>query len=166
MLGESPQSASEPLFELSELIAQEEKYQFDCFTQKNVRRMGEIMLSICDEYSMDFAIAIYLNGITVFKYLPEGTKRTHDIWLEKKINTVMTMGWSTMRTWAFFDQLGNKRKPEVIPSGEIVFCGGGFPINVKGAGVIGVLAASGPGDQNDHEFLIEALKRYFEEQSR
>lgn len=163
MLGQMPQSSTEPLFELEDVIRQEETYQFDSFTQKDVRRLAEIMFQICDEYQMNFAFAVYLNGITVFKHLPDGTAKCHDLWLQKKINTVMIMTWSTMRLWALGHKLGQVRKQEFLPSDELVQCGGGFPIYVKGAGVIGALAASGPGDQNDHEFCIEVLKRYLAE---
>ena len=161
MLGKSEQSATEPLFTLEEVIRQEKVCQLDHFTQKDVRKMAEITMSICDEYQMNFAVQIYLNGVTVYKYLPEGTGKLHEIWLQKKIETVLMMGgMSTMRIWAMGHEMGQVRKQDFYPSDNIVQCGGGFPIHVKGVGVIGVLAASGPGDQNDHEFCIEAFRRF------
>lgn len=163
MLGKTKQNPLEPGFPLEELIAQEETYVFDQFTQGDAKRLGEIMFSICDEFQMAFGFEICLNGMIVFKYMPEGSGRMNDVWMEKKLNTVLLTGWSTMRLWALQESIGIKRNPTLVPESEYVVCGGGFPIRVKGAGVIGALICSGPGDQNDHEFLIEALKRFFGE---
>ena len=163
MLGKSEQNPNEPLFTFDEVLAQEEAYTLDHFTQKDVRRMAEIMFGICDEYQMSFAFSIYLNGVTVFQYLPEGTGKCHAEWMRKKINTVLTMNMSTMRLWALAEMLGKKRVASFLPVEDIVECGGGFPIKVDGAGIIGAIACSGPGDQNDHEFCVEVLKRYKDE---
>ena len=55
MLGKSEQNPNEPLFTFDEVLAQEEAYTLDHFTQKDVRRMAEIMFGVCDEYQMSFA---------------------------------------------------------------------------------------------------------------
>ena len=161
MLGKTPQNPASPGFELQDLIAQEEQYVFDSFTQEDARKLGQIMFDICDEYKMSFAFEIFLNNMIVFKYMPEGSGKLNDTWMEKKINTVMLTGWSTMRLWAMQEMIGKKRDIDLLPSGEYAMCGGGFPIRIKGAGLVGALICSGPGDQNDHEFCIEALKRFF-----
>ena len=76
---------------------------------------------------------------------------------------MLTMNMSTMRLWALAEMLGKKRVASFLPAEDIVECGGGFPIKVDGAGIIGAIACSGPGDQNDHEFCVEVLKRYKDE---
>jgi uncharacterized protein (UPF0303 family) len=119
------------------------------------------MLDICRDYSFSFGCEVYLNGMTVFKSMPEGTGRLNDAWMKRKIETVLLTGWSTMRLWAFHEMVGVKRDTSLVPNQEYVNCGGGFPIRVKGAGVIGAIACSGPGDQMDHEFCIEAMERFF-----
>ena len=166
MLGKTKQSPTEPGFALEDLILQEEKYVFDHFTQSDAGRLGRIMFEVCDEFQMDFAFEIYLNGMIVFKYLPEGSGKLNDVWMDKKIATVMLTGWSTMRVWAMQESIGRKRTVSLLPEENYVMCGGGFPIRVRGAGVTGALVCSGPGDQNDHEFCIEALERYFREERK
>ena len=163
MFGERENNPAAPGFELPELIEQEEKYVFDSFTQSDALRLGSIMQDICRDYDVSFGCEIYLNGVTVFKSMPEGTGRLNDAWMKRKIDTVLMTGWSTMRLWAFNEMIGVKRVPSIVPTTDYVTCGGGFPIKVKGAGVIGAIASSGPGDQIDHEFCIEALERFFNE---
>jgi uncharacterized protein (UPF0303 family) len=161
MLGQREQNPAAPGFELPELIEQEERFVFDHFTQSDALRLGRIMLDICEEYDVSFGCEIYLNGMTVFKSMPEGTGRMNDAWMKRKIDTVLLTGWSTMRLWAFHEMIGSKRAASIVPVSEYVTCGGGFPVKVRGAGIIGAIACSGPGDQIDHEFCIEALERYF-----
>lgn len=160
MFGEREQNPMAPGFELPELIEQEEKFIFDHFTNDDALKLGKIMQDICADYDVSFGCEVFLNGITIFKSMPEGTGRLNDGWMKRKIETVLLTGWSTMRLWAFNEMIGIKRNPSIVPVTDYVTCGGGFPINVKGAGVIGAIAASGPGDQIDHEFCIEALERF------
>ena len=160
MLGKMKQSPVDPLFTIEEITAQEEELVLDSFTQKDVKALGDIMHQINEDYQMAFAFEIYINGLVAYKYLPEGTGMINDLWMEKKVRTVMTMNYSTMRYWIVTESIGGKRNPDLYPTEPIVMCGGGFPIHVKSAGVIGAIACSGPGDQNDHLFCVEALRRF------
>ena len=44
-----------------------------------------------------------------------------------------------------------------IDSADYVLAGGGFPVTVKGAGVIGVIAVSGLPEREDHGVVVDAL---------
>jgi len=160
MLGKTEQNPAAPGFELLDLMAQEELYTFDSFTQSDALRLGKLMLAVSEEYGLTSGVEIVLNDMTVFKQMPEGTSRLNDAWMNKKVQTVLLTGWSTMRLWAMHEMIGQKRAGNMLPNEDYVMCGGGFPIRVKGAGVIGAIACSGPGDQNEHELIIEALKRF------
>ena len=43
---------------------------------------------------------------------------------------------------------------------EYVACGGGFPIRVAGAGVIGSIIVSGLDHMADHEFAVACISQY------
>ena len=160
MFDKMKQSPTDPLFTMEEVTAQEEELMLDSFTRKDVKRLGDIMHEINREYGVAFAFEIYVNELTAYKFLPEGTGKINDLWMEKKVRTVMTLGYSTMHYWIFTESIGGKRKPDFYPSEDVVMCGGGFPLHVRGAGIIGAIACSGPGDQNDHLFCLEALRRF------
>ena len=155
------QSPEEPLRELEDLVAQEEKFRFDSFSSADAIRLAKIMMENEAQIGRPVAMSIFLNGCTVFQYLPEGTGKLNELWMKKKIATVMAMRWSTMRFWAWQEKAaGLKRNPEIFPVGEIVPCGGGFPITVKGCGVVGVIAVSALGDQMEHDFIIDSLEQF------
>ena len=154
------QNAAESMKNLDELIAQEEKYVFDSFSPGDAIALAKLMMENEKEWGASVAFCIYLNGYTVFQYLPEGTGKLNETWFKKKIATVMTLGWSTMRFWAWQERMGMQRVPELVPAADVVPCGGGFPIRVKGCGVIGVIVVSGPGDQIEHDFIIDSLERF------
>ena len=42
-----------------------------------------------------------------------------------------------------------------LDSADYVLAGGGFPVTVKGAGVIGVIAVSGLPEREDHGVVVE-----------
>ena len=46
---------------------------------------------------------------------------------------------------------------EGLDIAEYVLAGGGFPVTVKGAGVIGVIAVSGLPEREDHNVVVDAL---------
>ena len=79
--------------------------------------------------------------------------------MQKKKNTVRLINKSTMRLWTDMAAFGFKRPAEMTPSGELVFCGGGFPILLKDGSQIGVIAVSGPaGDEYEHGIVVRALE--------
>ena len=55
----------------------------------------------------------------------------------------------------------------IVPVGEgldpadYVLAGGGFPVAVKGAGVIGAICVSGLPERQDHEVIVAALCKHF-----
>lgn len=146
---------------LDEIIEQEKKYQFEHFTQNDAMRLADIMMQEAKKCGGPACFAIYLNQCIVFQYLPEGTGPLNEKWMKRKIDTVMTLRWSTMHFWCWQEKYpGIQRTGELYPEGEIFPCGGGFPINVKSSGVVGAIAVSGLGDQQEHEFILECLEKY------
>jgi uncharacterized protein (UPF0303 family) len=43
---------------------------------------------------------------------------------------------------------------------EYACCGGGFPLTVKNAGVIGTICVSGLPHMEDHKLIVDSLKQY------
>jgi uncharacterized protein (UPF0303 family) len=87
-----------------------------------------------------------------------GSTATNANWARRKRNVVKLLHKSTYRL-----VLEKNRQDRTFPPGEgldpadYVLAGGGFPITVKGVGVIGVIAVSGLPEREDHAVVVEAL---------
>ncbi len=154
------QNPLDPIVSAEEIQTEAEKFLFDSFTRKDALELGMIMQEKQKELNMAFSVMIKLNGLVVFQYLPEGTGGLNLAWMEKKIKTVELMRCSTMSLWVAMHAKGVKRTgtvSDILPPSDIVLCGGGFPIKLKNGEIVGAVATSGPGDQNDHFFGIECF---------
>lgn len=155
------QNPLDPMVSAEEIQAEAERFLFDSFTRKDALELGMIMQEKQKGLNMAFSVMIKFNGLVVFQYLPEGTGGLNLAWMEKKIRTVEMMNCSTMALWVGMNARGIKRDPtELLPISELVMCGGGFPIRLKSGEVVGAVAVSGPGDQNDHFFCVECFDEF------
>lgn len=151
-------------FTPEELAAHEEELRFESFSAADAMKLGEIFLKLQKEDGNNVGVRIVLNGFELFRYMPEGTGSYNSAWMDKKISTVQLMGKSTLRLWTEMDLRGVKRAPGMLPTSDIVFCGGGFPIMLKNGTVIGAIAVSGPaGDEYEHGIVVRALRKFFAE---
>ncbi|PBB97875.1 heme-degrading domain-containing protein [Mesorhizobium sp. WSM3862] len=87
-----------------------------------------------------------------------GSNASNPDWARRKINVVKRYLTSTYR------MVLEQRRPdrtfkvgEALDIADYVLAGGGFPVAVKGAGVIGVIAVSGLPEREDHGVVVDAL---------
>lgn len=87
-----------------------------------------------------------------------GSNASNPDWARRKINVVKRFLRSTYRM-----VLEQQRPDRAFKLGEglditdYVLAGGGFPVTVKGAGVIGVIAVSGLPEREDHGVVVDAI---------
>ncbi|MBZ9984864.1 MULTISPECIES: heme-degrading domain-containing protein [unclassified Mesorhizobium] len=87
-----------------------------------------------------------------------GSNASNPDWARRKINVVKRFLKSTYRM-----VLEQQRPDRTFKIGEgldiadYVLAGGGFPVTVKGVGVIGVIAVSGLPERQDHGVVVDAL---------
>lgn len=90
-----------------------------------------------------------------------GSNASNPDWARRKVNVVRRYLRSTYR--AVLEHQSPDRRFKVgegLDASEYVLAGGGFPVTVKGAGVIGVIAVSGLPERDDHGVVVEALCRH------
>ena len=79
-------------------------------------------------------------------------------WARRKRNVVQTFLKSTYRMVLEQQRPDRTFKPgSGIDNADYVLAGGGFPVTVKGAGVIGVIAVSGLPEREDHGIVVATL---------
>ncbi|MDP2782073.1 heme-degrading domain-containing protein [Devosia sp.] len=85
-----------------------------------------------------------------------GTSADNAEWVRRKINTVRRFQRASYRM-----VLERGEAPFSLQSGadpaDYVIAGGGFPIRVKGAGIVGCLTISGLPGRSDHGVAVAAL---------
>lgn len=87
-----------------------------------------------------------------------GTTGDNQHWVRRKVNVVRQMMKSSYRVVQ-----ENKSEVDYFPprrgldNAEFVLAGGGFPIKVKGAGMIGCITVSGLHERDDHGLVVDAI---------
>ncbi len=148
--------------ELNALKTQEEKFQFSHFTAQDIWKLGTQMAETAMRRSLPIAISIRLfSGVTAFQFCCEGANLHNEIWMDRKERTVREMEMSSLRMYTEFALDGVSMEEKLMDRYEYACCGGGFPIRLRNAGVIGVIIVSGLPHKDDHAFIVEALDEYF-----
>ena len=79
-------------------------------------------------------------------------------WARRKRNVVQRFHRSTYRMVLEQQRPDRTFRPgSGIDSADYVLAGGGFPVAVRGAGVIGVIAVSGLPERDDHGIIVATL---------
>ena len=131
---------------ISMCAEQEEKFQFEHFSREDAQPV---------------AVEITVNGLVVFRYFAEGAKPDSELWLARKRNAVDLMETSSLRFFAELEDAGETFADRKLDPNEYA-AGGGFPIRLRGTGVIGSICVSGyPDHVDDHQLIINTLAEYF-----
>ncbi|GHV58195.1 UPF0303 protein [Spirochaetia bacterium] len=143
------------------LKKQEELLQFNHFNRQDAWRLGKELVAISQNEGVGLSLSIRLrDGLILFQYLPEGTNQNNESWMTRKFNAVRMFETSSL-----FNGLRLKKNNQTFESRGYdprLFApsGGGFPIRIRGTGVIGAIVTSGGPHLQDHDILIEGLIRH------
>lgn len=144
-------------------LEEEKKYQFACFSHEDAFHMGLELLKYSQERKEVVAIEIRINQVSVFKYLPDGTGRFHEMWLKRKSNMVDVMEMSTLRAYAQLEENQEDMiKDWILDPKDYAACGGGFPIRLRGGSIVGTICVSGLPHLRDHAILIGGISRFLD----
>lgn len=148
---------------LEQCIYEEEMLQFEHFSHKDALDLGMKLLEHSDlQAAGPVAIEIVLNGLTVFRYFPDGTSLYNEIWLKWKRNTVNMKQTSSLRVFAELEKSGENLEDWHLDPKEFAACGGGFPIRIRNSGIVGFIGVSGLPHLKDHKIIIDALQDYLD----
>ena len=139
---------------------EEQELVFSSFTQDDAIRLGMMLVENGKKCDCPTAYEIVLNGMVVFRAFPNGTTPNNELWLKRKRNVVELMRKSSLRCFAEMERDGVSFSDMKLNDNDYA-AGGGFPIQVKGAGVIGCILVSGfPDHMDDHRLLISTVREY------
>jgi uncharacterized protein (UPF0303 family) len=146
---------------LAELEQQEKDIQLTSFNHEIALQVGLAIIEEVKRRGKSVTIHIERNNRVLFHYAMEGTTPDNDEWLRRKCNVVQRFEMSSYR-------MSNKLKGregnlETIYQAALrdhAAAGGGFPIIIKNVGVVGAVAISGLPDSEDHEIVVETLRKF------
>lgn len=107
------------------------------------------------------AVEIRAGDRPLFYVALEGTTADNQHWLRRKANLVQRVFKSSYRVVLEHkgpdDFFGPRRG---LDNADFVLAGGGFPIRVKNAGMIGSICVSGLHEREDHRLVVDALAEH------
>ena len=141
-------------------LCEENLLQFDRFNQNDALKLGIMLSEKAQKYDKAVAIEININGLTVFRFFPNGTNRNNEMWLTAKRNTVDLLGISSLHLFAELLEMGETLNDKRMDEKQYAQFGGGFPLIVRGTSVIGSICVSGLMHLDDHQVIVDALTEY------
>jgi len=153
--------------DLRETIArveeEERRLQFSTFSDEDAFTLGTQMRTLALARGHAIVIDIARGEQRLFHTALPGTSAHNGRWIERKKRTVREWACSSYAVGLRFPLLDAPHTLETAPwmdprsySGS----GGGFPIVVVGAGLVGTVAVSGLRHDLDHDFIVDALERF------
>lgn len=144
--------------DLARIALQEERLQFESFGPDAAWLLGCRMREMALAAGHRIAIEIRLHGFPLFYSALPGTSPDNADWLRRKRNVVERFHKSSYAVGLSMDKRGMTLEQRYgIPLADYVGAGGGFPIRLRGTGVVGFIGVSGLAQREDHNFIVEVL---------
>ncbi len=140
------------------IIRQENILKFDKMQESDAWALGSLMRGLAQSRKLPFVIDIRIGARPLYYTALEGTSADNYDWVKRKVRTVQRFEKSSYRV----NREHEKRNivftaMRGINPMKYALAGGGFPINIKGTGVVGSVTVSGIPQRQDHEFVVECL---------
>ena len=144
--------------DIEKIKVQEAELVFPVFDEATAFEIGSALRARGLEEIFPIIVDIQLWDRPLFYAALPGSTGSNTDWARRKRNVVKMFQKSTYRM--MLEQGGESAlfsERYGLSASEYVLAGGGFPIRVSGAGVIGVIAVSGLPQRQDHGIIVDAL---------
>jgi uncharacterized protein (UPF0303 family) len=144
--------------DIDKIRIQEAELVFAGFDEATAFEIGSALRDRALAENFPIIVDIQLWDRPLFYAALPGSTGSNADWARRKRNVVKMFLKSTYRM--MLEQGGENAlfaERYGLSASEFVLAGGGFPIRVKGAGIIGVIAVSGLPQRQDHGIIVDAL---------
>ena len=146
---------------LEALVAQEEILCMEKITADDAYALGGVLIRTAKEkYQKPAAFRIISGGQVVFSFLMDGTSNNNNWWMDKKFNTCLMTGVSSIRSLVEVAEGLRPMEPEFENEGSFALCGGCFPVHNAAGKIIGWVLASGLPHECDHQLIIDSMNEF------
>jgi uncharacterized protein (UPF0303 family) len=144
--------------DVARIAAQEKTLVFREFNEAAAFELGSLIRARGLAQKMPIVIDIRTFDRPLFYAALPGSTASNTDWARRKTNVVRRFLRSTYGLVLEQQRPDRTFKPgDGLDVRDYVLAGGGFPVTVAGAGVIGVIAVSGLPEREDHETIVAAL---------
>jgi uncharacterized protein (UPF0303 family) len=143
--------------DIAQIKVQEGTLQFSKFDEADAWALGTAMRAAAEKQKLPLVIYIEVAGRQLFYTALPGTSPDNLSWAKRKVSTVMRFHAASYRVGLQHGPnrpFGAERGIDPMTHAP---AGGGFPIAIKGVGVVGCVAVSGVPQRQDHGFVVESL---------
>ncbi|MBX9471031.1 heme-degrading domain-containing protein [Microcella sp.] len=146
---------------IAEVVEQEQRLQFSTFSAEDAWMLGSRLRALGLERALAITIDIALGEQRLFHCALPGTSAHNGAWIERKKRTVREFGTSSYLVGLQARRGGStfEEAPWIDPL-QFAGHGGGFPLTIRGVGVVGTIAVSGQPQEVDHALIVEALSEH------
>lgn len=150
---------------IKELELLENELQFKHFDSDDAMKIGMALIDEAKKRGNKICLDIQIAGRRLFHYSSDGNAASNDIMIERKKNTAMYTGHSSLWAHYMLKQMGMSinEKWHLDPS-VYADVGGAFPIRLRNCPTaIGTITVSGFPHTIDHGIIIDVLRSLKEE---
>jgi uncharacterized protein (UPF0303 family) len=144
--------------DIRKIAEQEGALVFSAFNEETAFSIGKAIRKRAVAENLPIVVDIQSWGRPLFYCALPGSSASNAHWARRKVNAVRMFGKSTYRM-VLEQNAGDQLFPARygLDPADYALAGGGFPITVEGAGVIGSITVSGLPQRQDHELVVAAL---------
>lgn len=148
---------------LEELLMEEERLQFTSFSNETSLQIGLAIVRKALAQRHSVTVDIRRGRHQLFHYACPGTSADNDDWTLRKARVVERFHHSSYYMEVELRASGRTiAERYFLDPSEYAPYNGAFPIQVRGAGVIGVIAVSGLSGDRDHRLIVSVLQEMLE----
>lgn len=144
--------------DLKKIAEQEEKLVLPKFDYEVAWRIGTRLREMAVKRNLPVVIDVRRFGEPLFYAALPGTTPNNAEWVRRKSNVIARYHRSSYGLGRDLDSKNTTlQEKHDLPLSEFAAHGGGFPIRVVNAGIVGSVTVSGLPQRADHELVVEAL---------
>src|ERR1044071_8869103 len=146
---------------VKQLLQEEQELQFTRFNEDVAWQIGCQLVERAKNEVLPVTIDITRGTHQLFHASLCGTSPDNDEWVKRKVRLVYRFGHSSFYIGQLLKSKGRRiEESYLISETEYAPHGGCFPVIVKDTGVIGTVTVSGLPQEEDHRFVVQALREY------
>ncbi|CAN7285114.1 heme-degrading domain-containing protein [Caballeronia sp. LjRoot29] len=144
--------------DLQQIAQQEKLLVVPRFDADSGWEVGAHLHELAIDRGLPIAIDVRTFGHSIFYSALAGATPDNADWVRRKSNSVAQFRCSSYAVGLRLTESNSTLADKFgLSNADYASHGGGFPLTVQGAGVIGSITVSGLAQRDDHELIVEAL---------